>query len=298
MKTRCAGRRGRRRSLSGTSSSNSVALTRFRRLLLEPLEERALLALAPLLVDLQPGSDSGVYDNDNLTNIPTPTIDITAAEAGDTIRVYHEGSLLGEATQIDETLYQYTFAEGELVEGGNSITARSFDGVEESEDSLELVVTLDVNGPRIIVSTPATPVNLRTDTLDFVTVTFNEAIDFDPAGGSFAIEDVTINGPAGEIAPTGITLLGGNEHEITFDAVTRRGTCTVSVGPDVADLAGNSMDQDQDGDLGEVEEDAFTFSFDAFDADTIFTTDTTIEAGNTTYEGQDILVDGCTLLKL
>ncbi|MHC4405650.1 MAG: Ig-like domain-containing protein, partial [Planctomycetota bacterium] len=246
----------------------------------------------PLLVDLQAGSDSGLYDDDNLTNVPTPTIDITAAEPDDTINVYREGTLLGQATQVDGTLYQYSFASGELAEGDNSITARSSDGVEESEDSPPLMITLDLTGPRITASTPPSPVDLRADTLDSVTVTFSESLDFDPGDGSFAVEDVTIIGPEGEIAPTGIAPLGGNEYEISFGAQTVRGTYSVSVGPDIADLAGNLMDQDQDGLLGEAEEDIYTFNFDAIDADTVFTSGITIGVGDTTYDGQDICVNG------
>ena len=45
------------------------------------------------------GSDSGLYDDDNPTKTATPTIDITADQAGDTIRVYRECALLGEATR-------------------------------------------------------------------------------------------------------------------------------------------------------------------------------------------------------
>ena len=205
---------------------------------------------APLLVDLQPGSDSGLYDDDDLTNVATPTVDITAAGVDDTINVYRAGVLLGQATQVSGTLYAYNFAPGVLLEGGNSITARSFDGVEESVDSLPLVITLDTIGPRITDGTPDAPVNLRTETLDSVSVTFSEAIDYDPGGGTLTVADTTITGPEGEVTPTSIASLGGDQYEIAFAAQTRRGTYAVSVGPDVADLAGNPMDQDQDGQPG------------------------------------------------
>ncbi len=269
---------------------------RSRRLLLEPLEERTLLALAPVLVDLQPGSDSGLYDDDNLTNVSTPIIDITAAEPDDIINVYREGALLGQATQVSGTSYQYEFTPDQLIEGVNSITARSFDGIEESGDSPPAAITLDVTGLRITASTPDTPFNLRTDLLDSITITFSEEIDFDPAGGgSFAVEDSSITGPESDIAPVGIVSQGGNEYAITFTAETERGKYAVSVGPDIADLAGNLMDQDEDGLLGEAEEDVFILSFHAFDADAVFTAPTTISEGDTTYDGQDIAIDSTTV---
>ena len=230
--TLCTHRRNDRRSFSRPFSTDRLASLRRRRPLFEPLEERALLALAPLAVDLQAESDSGLYDDDNLTNIAAPTIDITAAEAGDTIRVYREGVLLGEATPIAGTSYQYVFAPGELAEGDNSITARCFDGVDESEDSPPLVITLDVSGPRITASIPETPLDPRADPLKSVTVTFSEAIGFGSAGsGSFAVDDVTIIGPAGEVASTGVDALGDEEYEIRLDPQIRHGNYVVLVDP-------------------------------------------------------------------
>ena len=102
---------------------------------------------APLLPDLLAASDSGVSDTDNLTNVTTATIEIEASEAGHTMRVYRDGSYLGDATLISGTTYEYAFAEGQLKEGTNPITARSFDGVEESLNSPALTVTLDTASP-------------------------------------------------------------------------------------------------------------------------------------------------------
>ena len=69
-------RRGNYRRRTGHSATRADART----LTFEPLEERALLSLTPHLVDLQPTSDSGVSDEDDLTYVTTPTVDITAAE--------------------------------------------------------------------------------------------------------------------------------------------------------------------------------------------------------------------------
>ena len=103
---------------------------------LERLEPRLLLdgAPVPLGVDLSAGSDSGASDDDNLTHIATPVIRIEAAREGDEIRVYGQSGLLGQAVPAGQTLYEYTFAEGQLAEGHNVVTARSFDGAEESGD--------------------------------------------------------------------------------------------------------------------------------------------------------------------
>lgn len=267
-----------------------------RRLALEWLEERTLLSLAPSLVDLPPGADTGLYDDDNLTNVAEPTLEITSAQPGDAIFVYRDGARLGLARQIDGARYAYTLRPGQLQEGENTITARCFDGFEESEDSPPLVVTLDTTGPRVVATGPDAPVDLKTDVLDSVTVTFNEAIQFGPDGsGSSWLEDIGIRGPNGKISPTGITDLGENEYEIAFAAQTDRGTYMVSVRPEVADLAGNLMDQDEDGQQAEPADDEFKFGADAIDAEVIFTADNSIGPGNTIFDGRDVLVNGATV---
>ena len=53
----------------------------------------ALAADPPSSVDLQAGSDSGLHDDDNLTNVSSPTIDITAANGVDSINIYREDVL-------------------------------------------------------------------------------------------------------------------------------------------------------------------------------------------------------------
>jgi len=58
---------------------------------------------APLLVELQSDSITCFFsDIIPLTNIPEPTIDITAAQAGDTIHVYNVFDFMGSATQVDD----------------------------------------------------------------------------------------------------------------------------------------------------------------------------------------------------
>ncbi len=108
-------------------------------------------------------------------------------------------------------------------------------------------------------------VNLRVEIFDSVSVTFSEAIDHDPGGGgSFTVDDVSITGPGGPISPFEIVALGGNEYVVLFDRQTEVGMVTVSVGPDVTDLTGIPMDQDEDGSPGELLEDMLTFTVVAF----------------------------------
>ena len=55
---------------------------------------------------------------------------------------------------MSDTLYQYTFAAGQLTEGDNAVTARSFDGIAESPDSPSLNIVLDTAGPWVVTTTP------------------------------------------------------------------------------------------------------------------------------------------------
>jgi RHS repeat-associated protein len=252
-------------------------------------------ATPPLSVDLRPGSDSGVFDDDDLTNTATATIDIVAATPGDTIRVYRAGVLLGEAAPVDTTLYTYTFTVSQLVEGGNTITARSWDGVEESGDSPTLNIQLDQTGPRISASAPPGPINVGTDSLDSVTVTFNEEIHYASGTGSFTLMDIDITSPGGPITPTGIDSLGGNQYSITFATQTAVGSYAMAVGPDIEDIAGNLMDQDQDGTGGEDQEDVFAFGVELVDVDVVITSNITISSGDMTYDSLAVYINGATV---
>ena len=112
-------------------------------------------------------------------------------------------------------------------------------------EGLEVRTLLDGTGPRIL---SATPLDVRNAVFDHIDVTFNESID--PA--SFTTQDVAITGPDGSVSATGITTLAADTFRITFPALTTRGDYAATIGPDIADLSGNLMDQNQNGTNGEV----------------------------------------------
>ncbi len=89
----------------------------------------------------------------------------------------------------------------------------------------------DPTGPHVIASLPSQRINLSAKSLDSLTVTFDEAIDYSHDGsGSFSTEDISISGPDGTVAPMGINYLGENRYEITFAPQTLPGSYQVSVG--------------------------------------------------------------------
>jgi hypothetical protein len=132
---------------------------------------------------------------------------------------------------------------------------------------------------------------VRNAAFDHLDVTFNEPID--PA--TFTTQDVAIAGPDGLVSVTGVAPLAADTFRVTFPALTTRGAYVATVGPHIADLSGNEMDQNQNGTQGETPGDQFTARATLIKADTIFTTSTTINEANTQYDGQDIAIVGATV---
>ena len=112
-------------------------------------------------------------------------------------------------------------------------------------------VPVDTTGPRVINSSAS---GAASGTLDRFTVVFDEAID--PA--TLTTDAVTLSGPNGAITPTGINQIAADTYEITFASQSTTGTYELTIDPVVTDLAGNLMDQDDDGTGGEAGQDAFT----------------------------------------
>jgi hypothetical protein len=132
------------------------------------------------------------------------------------------------------------------------------------------------------------PTEVRNATFDHVDVTFNGPID----PSSFTIDDVTIAGPSGAVSPTAVTELDASNYRVSFDALTIRGIYHVTIGPNITNPSGNMMDQNQNGTAGELSGDQFVASLLYVQASTIFTKDTVIHEGDTTYDSQDIAVAG------
>ncbi|MCY2954352.1 MAG: PKD domain-containing protein [Planctomycetota bacterium] len=149
-------------------------------------------------------------------------------------------------------------------------------------------------GPRVLSASPIGTFDLRAGNLDTVTVVFNEAIGTG-AGAPPLADSVRIVGPGGPILPATITPLGGFSYAIGFAQQTRRGVYVVTMGPALVDLDGNRMDQDQDGIQGESDDDVVAFRFEAFDADVVLTSPTTIAADDTAFDGESLCVRGATV---
>ena len=105
-------------------------------------------------------------------------------------------------------------------------------------ERLEPRVMLDGSGPRVIDYSPQ---DIRHDVFDHLDLTFDEAIDF----STVSVSDIQISGPDDSIVPTGVVALADDSIRITFAPLSIRGQYTAVVGPDIADLDGNLMNQSQ-----------------------------------------------------
>ena len=137
-----------------TSGLSANRLLYRRPLRLEYLEDRSLLSLAPTGVDLLPGSDSGIFDDDNLTNRDNSAAEtaldfaVSGTVAGATVTLYADGTAIGTAVATDTVTTITTNGAHDLADGPHSIIARQTEpGDSESDDSPALGVTVDTVGP-------------------------------------------------------------------------------------------------------------------------------------------------------
>jgi subtilisin family serine protease len=115
----------------------------------------------------------------------------------------------------------------------------------------------DTRGPRITSTDPA---GIVSGTVNHVRLQFSEKVD----AATVSIDDiVSFTGPDGPIAVTGVSAVAGStqQFDVTFAPHDSLGEYSLVVGPNIADLAGNLMDQDLDGTGGEDPDDVYTITF-------------------------------------
>ncbi len=115
----------------------------------------------------------------------------------------------------------------------------------------------DFIGPRVVGYSPSGQIVVPFNT---VNLTFTEPINMSIFASS--TNAISIIGPSGPIYPTGYLWTDGtNTLSIFIPEQGSNGVYEIIVGPDIADLAGNKMDQDQDGIQGELIDDIYQAFF-------------------------------------
>ena len=114
--------------------------------------------------------------------------------------------------------------------------------------------TINTDGPHVTAMSPDSAVGTS---VSQVTVTFSEPIDLN----TFTPSAITLNGPGGLIAVNQPQLVSGDTYTIGFaNPDGMQGSYSLTIAPSVSDIAGNEMDQNQNGVNGEPD-DSFTGSF-------------------------------------
>ena len=207
---------------------------------------------ATVAVNLDPASDSGASNHDGITNVTNPTFDVQVNQAG-TIGVDFDGNGTIDATLSVQVAGTYQFTAPTLANGTYTATA-TFTSATGGTAQSSTTYTIDTDRAarhgdesERHRSAPASPRS---------TVTFSEPVDLN----TFTPSAITLTGPGGAIAVSQPQLVSGSTYNIGFATQTAQGAYTLTIAPSVTDLAGNEMDQNQNGINGEPT-DSFTGSF-------------------------------------
>ncbi len=194
-------------------------------------------------LDLVATSDTGVSQTDDLTNDDTPTFDVTVNRAG-TIEIFDGPGIMPIATQPAAAGGSFSVTLPALAEGNHDIRARFRPALGNPvEDTRTILV--DVTGPRLLTGT-----NLEQSPLSTRPVLFDEDVNADLV----SLTNLQLIGPTGGLAIHSISGTG-DSYEIAFDPIVVGGNYLLVATVAIEDLAGNRMDQDQDGIGGEVGQD-------------------------------------------
>ena len=101
-------------------------------------------ANAPINIDLATAFDSGNSSTDNLTNVSTPLITGSGAEAGATITLYDSNGTSIVGTTVANSAGLWSLTSSKLSDGVHTLTAKQTDAAgNESRASSELRITVD-----------------------------------------------------------------------------------------------------------------------------------------------------------
>ena len=200
------------------------------------------LVPATVVVSLDQASDSGEFNNDGITNVTKPTFDVQVNQAG-TIGVDFDGNGTIDASLSVQLAGMYQFTAPTLA-AGTYTEKTSFTSASGGTAQASTPYTIVTDGPHVTALSPSGPV---ATSVSQATVTFSAPVDLT----TFTPSAITLVGPAGVIAVNQPQRVSGSTYTISFATQSAQGTYTLTIAPSVADLAGNQMDQNQNGVNGE-----------------------------------------------
>lgn len=200
---------------------------------------------------LNPAADTGVPD-DAKTNDPTPDFDVAVSKAG-RILLDVDADGTPDVNQLVPEGGTYTLTSPIALADGLHTANLSFAPAVGTPATATLNFEVDTLGPAV-ASTTIASLAQGDDRFEFTT---SEPIDEATADDS----DLTLLDPDGNpLAVDDVIDLGGNSHfrVILEQPLTKSGQYDLTIGPGVADEAGNDMDQDGDGTPGDPFNASFT----------------------------------------
>jgi fibronectin type 3 domain-containing protein len=177
--------------------------------------------------------------------------------ARDQMGIFLEGTQVDSVTtaagQIVTPSYTVTVSDGQL-----NLQMKDLGGSDPNTviEGLDIVPSgPDTTGPHVTASSPTGTIN---GSVNHVALTFSEPI----LDGTFTLADVdALTGPAGAITATAVTKISNIQYEVDFPSQTALGNYSLTIGPNITDVAGNAMDQNQNGTNGEDPADRYTATF-------------------------------------
>lgn len=196
------------------------------------------------------GAD-GIYD-----------VELTVGDAGpyghDAMDVYLEGLQVDSVNTAPGEIKTLSYSNVTVSDGQLTLTMTDSGGADANVVINALSVSRlgpDVSPPRVVSVSPA---GETTAAVDRITVDFNKAID----PSTFTPSDVVLlDGPNGPITPTSVDSVSATSFEIVIPLQSAVGNYAFTIGPDIRDVDGRQLDQDQDGVAGEPLDDQFAGSF-------------------------------------
>ncbi|MCP5525484.1 MAG: putative Ig domain-containing protein [Verrucomicrobiales bacterium] len=203
---------------------------------------------------LTAASDTGQSATDHLTAAPAPTVEVTINKRG-AIEIDWQADGVVDETVAGLAAGTHPFVSPAVADGAHPV-AVGFLPARGIPVGTSLEFTVDTRGARVVGLSPD-PADPLVGVLSSFETAFDSAID----PSSFAVNDVQLSGPGGVAPATSVEVLGADRFRVRFPEQRLNGPLTVVVGPGIADLAGNAMDQDGDGEPGETEDDGFRATY-------------------------------------
>ena len=234
----------------------------------EPMDDRydagftIIDVVGPYLVSYCPVRTNQLIDHVDL--IFNEAIDLSSFELSDVSMT--DASAAGievtTITNLDDHSFRVSFPV-QTVEGSYQISIgpdirdlrgnlmnQDRDGLngEAFDDRAAVEIVIDRISPVVVGSSVTGTQNMAVAAVD---ITFSE----DMNAGSFSTNAILVIGPHGTNKVSSITRISGHTYRIGFSGCEEDGTYEIRVASSVTDVAGNALDQDGDGNPGQITDD-------------------------------------------